>query len=642
MKVRATQRARQRNIDVIVALVGMVAGIGISSLNIIRSNEYLITMGPMLAVVCLGYVVFRRKLLGESPSSPSAGISFVLTLNIIFWLSFAASLYSLSTESLHRSLIYFLLTSLSAAMIALQILYCRGKGTAYLVVFEILIVSLSVRASAFWVFPTIPGVDSWWHLTVVKDYIAQGHILPYLSSKGGENHYYSMPMMHLNVAIMQLMSGVDLKTAMFLGAGLPLLLSTIFVFLIGRSLGSTKIGLLAMLLVSLSDYHIMWSAENIIAMSFGLTLFTIILYLLTLYSSRLDVSISGLYIMLLMILVLTHTISSFIMACFLIAAAVGCYMYKFLYHDPNRLERVIVTPTLVELFIMAELTHAMYLYTFRKGVSFLDAMIIWFYASISEQAALLVTRAPAIAVERGWLGPILNISGYLLLLFWGILGCLLWLSWQHRGKAKLGLIAALVVLIGLPLSFPLFGISNIEPERWPAFYYVILSVPVATSILTVFDRITNRTLRNLFLSCLVFGFSFLMITNSVSNTDSPIYAEYLNEKLVFSPSEMAAAEFVAVYEGGIVTDGRYGGLALLSQGLNTGLISDRMLDEGRVKDSLVIWRNALNKRPAQITAPNNRKALRVLGESYRQDLEKSHDLIYRNGDTEIFLPKNLP
>ena len=132
-----------------------------------------------------------------------------------------------------------------------------------------------------------------------------------------------------------------------------------------------------------------------------------------------------------------------------------------------------------------------------------------------------------------------------------------------------------------------------------------------------------------------------MITNSVSDTDSPVYAAYLNERLVYTESEMAAGEIMEVYDGRIVTDGRYGGrLRLLSQGEKS--ISNKMLDEGELNRSLVIWRDVLSERPAAIYTLAKGTHLTVLGKSYKQKLENSHNLIYSNKDTKVFLAKNLP
>lgn len=635
-----TESLVQRNIDVIIALIGIAAGIGISCLNFIYSNEYLITMGPMLAIVCLVYIIFRRKLLSDHPTAADAGTTLILVVNIVFWISFAWSIYSLSIEILHRPVIYFLLSSLSASMIAVQIIYCRGKGTISLVIFEILLLSVSIRASAFWVFPTIPGIDSWTHMAIVKDYVTQGHIVKYLSSGGGLNYYYSLPMMHLNVASMKIVTGVDYKAAMFLGASLPLLLSTIFVFLIGQALVNAKVGLLAMLLLNLSDYHIMWGAENIIAMSFGIALFTMIVYLLIRNSSRPRVSNTALVILFMIMLVLTHTVSSFIMACFLLMVVIGSYLHEFLYRDHSHPERSIVTPTLVVIFMTSMLAHWMHAYIIRGGLSFFECMVGWYHSSMTEHAKLLVTRLPPPAAEWGWLGPIVNISGYLLLILWGIVGCLIWLSWRYHSKNKTGLIAALVVMIGLPLSFPLFGIANIEPTRWPAFYYVILSIPAAVGVLAVTNCIGYQKLRHLVLVCLMFAFSFLMITNSVSNTDSPVYAPYLNERLVYTDAEIAAGQIMEVYDGPIICDGRYGS-ALGATYHPANAMSCRMLDERHLNRSLLLWRDILSERPAAIYTPAKGRHFTVLGKTYEQKLESSHNRIYNNKDIRAFLPRGF-
>lgn len=647
MKMTPAQQAWQRNIDVVVALIGIAVGIGISSFNLIYSNNYLITMGPMLAIVCLVYLFLRRRLLSDSAEPPGSSRTLFLAISVLFWVSLAGSIYSLNLYALHRPLIFFLLTSLSAAMIALQILNCRGKATVYLVIFEILLLSLTIRASAFWVFPTIPGVDSWEHMTIVKSYVTQGRIVQLFQYAGIEEHlnyYFSMPMMHVNTAITQIMTGVDFKTAMFLGTSLPLLMSTVFVFLVGQSLVNTKVGMLAMLLVSLSDYHILWSAGNIIAMSFGIALFTIILYLLTVHGSQFKVSGKILTILLLAALIFTHTVSYFIMAVFLAMAAIGSNVHRFLYPHRSQLEReVVTTPTLAQLFVVAMLGHAMYVYVTSEGTSFFQFMVRSYYGSITATAEFIVTKVSPVISEQGWLGPILNISGYLLLLLFGVIGCLLWLSWKHHSNIKTSLISALIVMIGLSLSFPLFRIAEIEWARWTVFYYVIVSIPAAMSIVTITNCVKYQTLRNIVLSCLIFGFSFFMITNSVANMDSPVYAPHLNERLAYTEAEVAVREIAGVYDGQIITDGRYRAVLVEMLNREPGSVSSDMLSEREPDGNyLIIWREVLNERPAQITARFNKYQLAFLGESYEQKLENSHNLVYSNKDIKIFLAKNQP
>jgi len=617
----------QGKIDVIAAIAGALLGVVISCLNLIYSNAYMITIGPMLIIVCLVYLVFRRKLL--APISDLQASRSPILINIIFWLSFAGSIYSLSTEILHRPVTYFILTSLCASMIALQILYAQGRATIYLIVFEILLISLSVRASAFFVFPTIPGSDPWAHLVYIKDFVNLGHI----ESTRGWIYYLNYPIVHLNAVTMKLITGVDYKTTMFLGIGLPVMLSTIFVFLIGRSVVNVKIGLLAALLLNLADYHLRYSV-SLGSTGFGLALFTIIVYLLVRDRGALRVSTTGLVILLLLIMVITHTMSTLVMFCFLVFFLVGMYVYRFLYKERGISRASIVTPTLVIMFGVAMLAYWMYA-GYTEGLTFFESVIRGFYSALTEEAGFLARPAP-LSAEYGWLDPILNITGFLLLYLCGTLGCLLWFSRQNQSRTRVALITAVVLLTAFALSFPVFGIRNIAPYRWFAFIYVILSVVAAFAIFTVIPRINYRRLGSVILVGIIFGISFFMTTNSTSNLDSPIYAAELSQRMVYTSSEMAVAtKVVEVYDGKIITDLQYGG-RVLGTYLGRGDVSSNMLSKETLNSGLVIWRDVMAERPVQASHESV-----VLGEAFEQRLENSHNLVYSNNTSKAFLARGM-
>jgi len=52
--------------DGIFAVAGFMLGLFITSLNLIYSNNYLISLGPLLAIACLLYLRFRAKILTSS------------------------------------------------------------------------------------------------------------------------------------------------------------------------------------------------------------------------------------------------------------------------------------------------------------------------------------------------------------------------------------------------------------------------------------------------------------------------------------------------------------------------------------------------------------------------------------------------
>ena len=49
--------------DGIFSVAGFALGLLITSLNLIYSNNYLISLGPLLAIACLLYLRFREKIL---------------------------------------------------------------------------------------------------------------------------------------------------------------------------------------------------------------------------------------------------------------------------------------------------------------------------------------------------------------------------------------------------------------------------------------------------------------------------------------------------------------------------------------------------------------------------------------------------
>jgi asparagine N-glycosylation enzyme membrane subunit Stt3 len=120
---------------------------------------------------------------------------------------------------------------------------------------------------------------------------------------------------------------VGYKTAMFFGIGLPMMFSTIFVFLIGKELFNTKAGLLAALLVNLADTHISFGYQ-LIPTSIGVALFTIVLYLLVKNRKKRELTFTFLTILFMFLLVITHNMSSFVLLCCIAFLLLGVFMYN--------------------------------------------------------------------------------------------------------------------------------------------------------------------------------------------------------------------------------------------------------------------------------------------------------------------------
>jgi hypothetical protein len=623
------------NVDVIVAIAGLILGIIVSFLNLIASSAYMITVGPLIIFVCLLYLIFRKRLLGATIELQTSK-RFTLITNIVFWLSLTASIFILNEATLHRPVTYFILTSLCASMIALQIIYCRTKGSIVYIFLQILILSLSVRASAYFVFSSLVGADPWFHLEYIKAYVAQGHIPGSMPAAVGGLYYLSFPITHLYAAAMKLITAVDYKLAMFLGIGIPIMLSSIFVFLIGRDLANTRVGLLAMLVLNLSDYNLKYSIETI-AQSFGIVLFIVIAYLVVRdkhgqrYSNPILITLT---LSMLLMMLITHTISTAVTFCFLILLLLSKYVYGRLCRNQTAPTRHTINPILV---IVIGFGVAMLIYWsvshYVGAETFLDVMFTSLLSLIRGQASFLGT------VHRGAeLGIILDISGFLLLLISAVLGSLLWLSQKWLDKNKFGLVATWIGLIAIVFIFPLFNLDVIASSRWFPYIYVLLSIVGGVGLFTLISRISSFKFRNIILSGALGVLTFFMITNTIANVDSPIYNIENNRRLAYTTSEMAVGEWaVTNYDGKIVTCATYARQILAARLGAEYLVYYNMLDEEQLESRLVIWRNIMEERPITLRVKSEGSKYVVLGETYERNLASSHNLIYSSNSSKVFL-----
>jgi len=80
--------------DGIFAVVGFALGLFITSLNLIYSNNYLISLGPLLAIACLLYLRFRDKIL---TSSTDFNLNFssktLKIISILYWLCISVAVF---------------------------------------------------------------------------------------------------------------------------------------------------------------------------------------------------------------------------------------------------------------------------------------------------------------------------------------------------------------------------------------------------------------------------------------------------------------------------------------------------------------------------------------------------------------------
>jgi len=203
-----------------------------------------------------------------------------------------------------------------------------------------------------------------------------------------------------------------------------------------------------MLLLNFADFHIQWSIE-VIAMSFGIAIYTILLYLLLKRNEKHQLFYTSfLLISLFFVIVWTHTISSFILLVSILSLYIGSLIYDRIYRDKFS-EIALISITLCILFIVLLILHWM-----DPNYPFFEAITRGLINSLSAEAGFLSGRSLSnIAGTK----DISNIIGFLVYVFFGIIGSLYCLSKKHANKIIVSLLFMIFILYIIKYSFPIFG-----------------------------------------------------------------------------------------------------------------------------------------------------------------------------------------
>jgi len=629
------KRSNLSTVDGGFAILGVILGLLITFLNLIYSNNYLITIGPLLSIASLLYLRYRTKLLADDIClNLNLSNRTLKIIQTIYWICISIALISYyQAEPYYRPTVFFISVSVAVGFLGLEILSRTYEESSrfYFLFLKILIVSFILRFSAYFISPYPVGSDPWRHAELIKDISVYGtSYLPQL------NEYYSnYPLMHIYAFTAGLLGNLDTKGAMFI-VGLVLTLSTIFIYLIIKKItNNVQLALFSMLLINFSDSHIQWAIQ-IIAMSFGIAIYTMVIYFLIEQKEKITTIFKIFTVLFVYIIIWTHTVSSFIFIVSLVSLYVSSFIYKYIYSTENKFSNLTVNSTICILSLLILIFH----WTDPKYPFFERTLTVLIDSLLME--AEFLGRTDISNVGESW-SSVFNIVGFLILIFFGVIGSLHSLSKEHQTKTKVSLIFMLVVLFSIFFVFPVMGIRNVMPNRWPAFIYTTFVLFSGIGILRVVNVIGDRRYKAAFVSVLLILFSFFMITNSITDMDSPIYGKNLNQRMIWTESEIEI--FTAInssYDESIVTD---------LQTRENPFISYLKRDEDRVaeypltpsgdldwefmSDKMLVWRKVSLDRPVQVYAFRNPDML--LGPSFKQYLDKNFDDIYDGGDVEVYL-----
>ena len=623
------------------AAIGVVLGILIASLYLISPTMHLFSIGLSLILSCSLYIIIVYLQLPVYPLQHITKNGKKL-LDITFLLLFSLSL--IITHNLdYRPPIYFLLYSLCAGSIAVSIYFSNTKMDYYTQYLKIILLSFNITYSIFNLAGFIPGVDTWMHAK-----------MNFLLSQTGNievlfNKEMYFPIMHVQVAIVKLISNVSIRNASNFAIIIPFVFASSFVYLLSKDFLGHRVGLFALLLVNISDYHIYWGSAPQTT-SYGLILYYLLVYTLV-KSYFLDSNHNfnpkwvAMSIFLILILIITHAVSSFIFLITVVSLFAGSIFYAFLY------ERIVISKfknttilnfggicLLTLIALLQQWLTSMYI---KGGRSFFGQIVSSLYVYITGYADFL-NRPETISTFAATMPPFIerfaDTFGFSLFLFFGIMGSLYCLSDKYRNRELFSFIFVIAVLFGITFSFPLFGMRNIIPSRWFVFEYFFLSILASFSIIKLSTYFKSRRLIPIFVAVIFISTAFFMSTSTISNVDSPLWLKNDTFSTTYTLGEVRGTETLSEFGNNFISDSRFG---ISTIGIYFGKdFTEFSLDSQPKSGTIFIWRSYMENRP--VTIHTKLKGYYkevshsiVLGQSFHSNLAR-HDKIYDNNDLSAY------
>lgn len=613
----------KENISVFIAITGVILGIISMSFYRISPTIQLLSVGFALFFSCFLFLVLFRRNIGEFAHKSNTKEKRIL--DIVFLVLFNVSIIILH-YSTDRPLVFFILFSLCAGIVALSIYLSDTRIDYFFQFIKVVFLSFNIKYSIYMSAGYIPGVDPYLHAKM-NELLAHAGTTSVLIDK---ELYF--PMMHIQTAIMQVVTQLTIKDSTNFSIIVPYIFATSFIYLVGRSLFGDKVGLLAMLIVNISDFHIYWGVAPQTT-SYGVTLFYFSMYLLYKVINSPSRKIwTLLSLFLILTLLFSHAVSSFILMVSIFSLALGSWLYNILYKNEKTFYHGLFLITAIALIQHWSMT------IYKAGTSFFDQIVSNLYFYVVGYADFLNRPESAtklLGVLPSFTERLADSLGLSLLLFFAILGILIVLMPKHRCHVVFNYFIVLLFLFGITFAFPLFGLKNIIPTRWFAFEYFFVSIFAAFSILKISYSFDKILLKKAFVLLFISTMAFFMATNSISNLDSPLWLRESTVSTVYTPAEIQGASTMHLYSDEIFSDSRYGH-SVINIRLGDSLSTEPSFQQSKI----FLWRNYMLERPIMKYASlegYDRKVQSSVIYGYKtlKELEQM-DKIYDNGEIIAF------
>lgn len=580
------------NIDKAIAMGGAIFLCLIAIYSIFQTSLIYLIMSLFGLGACILWLFMRNKkhylsYLVSINESNNQNLFYYLFL--IYVLLFAISIVIILTRQdvYVRPLSYFVIISLMVSIVGLEIIFSTKRHQVY-ILFQIILIGVSLYLTQVLLFPGVVGVDPWFHQMFSLKTINEGYIPDGYS-------YSKLPIFHVLVSITAIITNLSYKYSSISSIGsLQLIVNITVVFLFGKYLFNEKVGLLSGLLLTTATYHVFMGSRPI-PNTIACVIILLVLYILIVLRKRSPIKYSFLLIILMLVLIMTHPVASMGMAIILLV----CWGISILYNYKNiRISRYI-SLSLLTFFIVAMFGWWIYA---SGHITTLANLIKWGFSrdvfnKISPEIMGYYTRIP--------FQEILFSNMFLILFFsFSIIGCLFMLS-DKAGKKKHD--SFLFACIGLtPLIVGFFSLISghaVIEERWWYLAQILLAIPVGLAIILICS-ITNKKAPKIFILCgSIFVLTFIMILNPNANTDNNIFMKNSSSRNAVYDSELQSLKTISSFwDGAISGDGYFCNSIMQYLGYRYKCIDDMLWDEdfNNCDDCIILIREAIIDKPFQL------------------------------------------
>ncbi|MDI6720579.1 MAG: hypothetical protein QMD46_13315 [Methanomicrobiales archaeon] len=528
-RIRILERTE---LDLTMSVLGILASLALIAYLVFRSNRLIyVLIGVLTLLFCALWLILRRDaafpagvFLSRLQHPYPSGAFRVLVLAYI--ALFVASLLQIHLRAgvYERPLGYFILVSAMAGVLAMEILYTSPRGVP-LVLLQIISLGLSLAWTQLLIFPSVLGVDPWWH-QAFTELMLELHSIPLSLT------YTHLPLFHLEIASMSMIGDIGYKLAAMLSVSLvQIVCLTLFTYLIGRALfGSRMVGLLASLVLIVANQEIYmsyWSIPN----AFSAVFILVVIYLLFKLKETSPVRSLHLSLLIMAAIILSHSMT----AVFLALVLFICLAAFWWENHGEGLSRYPVNLILVIQFTVGLLAWWRYI----SGHLWILSDIL--QTGFSQDYFIQVpTQVQAYILGVPLPEQFFNNAG----MFLYFAGSLIGVFYMFRYGNRYGFALAANGLVVLALGFlPMIAGMSLVEHRWWFFSQIMLAIPLAVSIL-IFTARAGGEFRSLFLWTGISALAFLMVMSPNANVDNPAFSPTSAVRAALTESELRATETV--------------------------------------------------------------------------------------------------